>query len=145
MKKVLWVIFACFLFLGATWTYSPKKYDWSSGKESYKLQAVFGTSATLSSGRFGIVGKDHNDNWFNSPLTAYYRVTAVDSIVLTRVTVYAYGVISSQRFIVDTLAIDIGTKTDSINYTTLNFNNRKFPEYQVDITSDSCTVIMELF
>ena len=129
--------------------------DWSSGynpkarkvgdKAKYEYIAVFDTSATLTSKVKEIVKKDYDVDWTSNPFTCYYDMACADSIGATTVTVTYFGVVNGESFPVDTLTIDFGTSADSSSYTTLDFNNRKFPEYKATVISDSCTFTWILF
>ena len=132
--------------LGSDWSgnYSPRAQA-VGDKVQYKYVAEFDTSATLTSKVKEIRQKDYDENWTNNPFTCFYRMTAADSITATVATVLFYGVVDNVAFVVDTLSLDFGTSSDSSAYTTLDFNNRKFPEYKATVQSDSCTFTWIIF
>lgn len=139
MKKMIVFLFVAFSVFAADWSSNFTSTKFSGEKRQYELEGTFTVLDTLVSRDREILGKDYDVSWSTYPFTAYWNVTAVDSIDATVATWYVYGVMDDTTFPVDTLSVNIGTKTDSSNYTTLNFNNRKFPEYRVHAIGDSCT------
>jgi hypothetical protein len=148
MKKAIvfmFIVMGMLLFEGATWDESQKPIKQWNGNYSYNFVATFAALDTIDSRTIQIT-RDRDVSWVTFPFYCDVNITHVDSVDSGNVTIVIFGGFDDVIIPCDTLFTSIGSDTtDTTWYQTFDLNDKKYPNYLLQIIGDSCTVDLQFY
>jgi len=146
MKKLIAFLLLTGLLLAAdgTLTEGARPTRESTGYVSYSTLATFDILDTLTTGIFQMTGRDRDVSWNTFPFYCDLQVDAVGAPTAVSLTIYLLGGFDVVDIPCDTISIS-SIAQDSTLYTTFNLNDKKYPNYKMQLMADSCVVDFQFY